>query len=105
MVPGLNVGNNIHLLKLPKLKPLRAALHPLIVEQMKNYGRDSSVDTSKEGRRRKRGGKQVSSMSDIIKMQKEKLAQMEKDYINQVTCIICTLRMKRILILRLCRLS
>jgi hypothetical protein len=80
------VGVNINLFKLPQLKPLRAALHPLIMEQMKNYDtKDKGNDRSKRNRNNKRkhaGGDDV--YEDLQKLQKQKLAALEEEYINQV---------------------
>jgi hypothetical protein len=85
------VGANINLFKLPQLKPLRAALHPLILEQMKNYDPQSlnekGSDRSKRNRNSKRkggGGSGPDVYEDLQKLQKQKLATLEEEYINQV---------------------
>lgn len=87
------VGANINLFKLPQLKPLRAALHPLIVEQMKNYDPKSLNDTGKDKSKRNRNNKRKNGGSDDVyddlqKMQKQKLAALEEEYVNQVRYII-----------------
>jgi hypothetical protein len=68
------LGTNTALFKLPQFRSLRAALHPLIIEQMKtNY--ESTGKAMKEaaaGRKRK-----METDPD------SKLANMEKEYINQ----------------------
>lgn len=82
------VGANINLFKLPQLKPLRAALHPLILEQMKNYDPQSvnekGNDRSKRNRNNKRKGGGPDVYEDLQKLQKQKLASLEEEYINQV---------------------
>lgn len=86
------VATNINLFKLPQLKPLRAALHPLILEQMKNYDpqalpNDKGSDRARRNRsnnKRKGGGSGADVYEDLQKLQKQKLASLEEEYINQV---------------------
>ena len=83
------VGANMSLFKLPQLKPLRAAIHPLVVEQMKNYDvtsqneRGNERATRRNRNKKRKGGADV--YEDLQKLQKQKLASLEEEYINQVT--------------------
>ena len=77
------VGANMNLFKLPELKPLRAALHPLILEQMKNYSDTKEGGSNKRNRKRK-GGSRADLQGDLEKLSKQKLEAMEEEYINQV---------------------
>eukprot|EP00128_Syssomonas_multiformis_P016444 Colp12_sorted_trinity150504_noHs@22212 len=74
------LGDNTKLFKLPPLKPLRAALHPLIEEQMKNYDAKD-----KTGRKRRRVEEDD---------EEKRIKQMEKEYINQSQ--LRALRLKRL---------
>lgn len=75
----LFVGKNSHLFKLPELRQLRASLHPLILEQMKNYNTIGSEANRPKKRQRKKDDD-----DDIRALQKKKLADLEEEYINQV---------------------
>lgn len=82
-----NTGKNLNLFKLPALKPLRAALHPLIEEQMKNYAVKQPGDRSKSRGRKKRrldgeGG------GDLMEEQRRRLEALEEEYINQVSSCV-----------------
>lgn len=48
------LAKNPNLFKLPALRPLRASLHPLILEQMKNY-KQSDADQGKGKSKKRRG--------------------------------------------------
>jgi hypothetical protein len=79
--------SNIHFFKLSKFKSLRAALHPLVIEQMKNYDTKDSNAGSNGKRANKRKRKPVSGTStidELHKIQKQKLSALEEAYINQV---------------------
>jgi hypothetical protein len=67
------LGNNINLFKLPNLKPLRAALHPLVIEQMKKYGVTPPAQESAQMKSKKR--RRV-ARADRVK-------DLEVEYINQ----------------------
>lgn len=76
------LGEKPALFKLAQFKPLRAALHPLILEQMKNYDtKNSNKDNnnSKNNIKRKRNIRDIEHTNDA----NEVLAQMEKEYINR----------------------
>ncbi|CAM9166982.1 unnamed protein product, partial [Ectocarpus fasciculatus] len=82
VVAGL--GKNLNLFKLPALKPLRAALHPLIEEQMKNYDTKTVAgDKAKGKNRKKRKHDSVDVEYDLMKEQRRKLEALEDEYINQ----------------------
>ena len=80
-MPFCEIGKNLNLFKLPALKPLRAALHPLIEEQMKNYS--FSGDDKGKGRKRKKRS-HMDTGNDLMQEQKKKLQALEEEYINQV---------------------
>lgn len=67
--------DNIALLKLPKMKALKASLYPL-VQQLSGQSNEITKD-----RRKKR---KLVEFDDIAKIQKAKLEDMDKKYINQV---------------------
>ena len=75
----------MNLFKLPALKPLRAALHPLVEEQLKNYSstNSKSCDVSKSNKRRNKKRKLEVEQLDLLKEQKRKMEAMEEEYINQ----------------------
>ena len=77
------LGSNIKLFKLPPLKPLRAALHPLIEEQMKNYTKNPKEIINKQSRKRKKNLDEES-----------RVAEMEKEFINNTQ--LRALRMQRL---------
>ena len=81
----------MNLFKLPALKPLRAALHPLIEEQMKNYDTKAVVGDGKAKNKNRKKRKQDSGGAeyDLMKEQKRKLQALEEEYINQVSCRGC----------------
>lgn len=91
------VGKNMHLFKLPRLKQLRAALHPLIMEQSKNYDFKNPEGTSgagevgggksKRNRQGKRKAEDANVLGELQRLQKKKLVELEEEYINQV-CLI-----------------
>jgi hypothetical protein len=69
------VAANPHFFKLPLLKPLRAALHPLIMHQITtNYAAEVKDEDSKRQKPRR---KAKAADPD------ERLKEMEKDFINQ----------------------
>ena len=77
----------MHFSKLPQLRKLRAALHPLVVEQNKNY--ELSGVARKAKNQRNRNGKrkcdpEESVIEQLHRIQKRKLAELEEEYINQV---------------------
>ena len=82
--------SNIQLFKLSKFKGLRAALHPLIIEQMKNYDPKESNNVGNcnekrsNKRKRHRSGYGASTIDELHKLQKQKLDTLEEAYINQV---------------------
>ena len=99
------LGKNPNLFKLPNLKPLRASLHPLIVEQMKNYSSGNNNNNSassstghdsafKRQRRNKRKGNDADLTSTIQSEQRKKMASLEEDYINQTQ--LRALRLKQL---------
>eukprot|EP01034_Spumella_vulgaris_P043033 gene43033-53405_t len=71
------LGKNPNLFKLAALKPLRASLHPLIVEQMKNY--DTSSSKVGDKKKRKRG----KDTDDDDQLRIDRHNKLEADYINQ----------------------
>lgn len=74
------LGSNPNLFKLPALKSLRGALHPLIMEQMKNY----DVPTTKSNDRRKRRRKdELTEEEERAMLRQERDAKLEAEYINQ----------------------
>lgn len=74
------IGSNLNLFKLPALKPLRASLHPLIVDQM---NRNYEVEQSKKRRKPNHNTKYSSSTEEEAQRRTEKIAKMESEYINQ----------------------
>jgi hypothetical protein len=75
------VAKNSSLFKLPALKKLRAALHPLIMEQMKsNY--QATGNSFKEESEGKRGRKRKKKDSDDIDRE-ARASALETEYINQ----------------------
>jgi hypothetical protein len=69
------LGANPHFFKLPLLKPLRSALHPLIMHQItSNYAGEVKEEESKRHKPRR---KAKAADPD------ERLKEMEKDFINQ----------------------
>jgi NAD(P)-dependent dehydrogenase (short-subunit alcohol dehydrogenase family) len=80
------LGKNLNLFKLPALKPLRAALHPLIEEQMKNYdttNKQQSNDKSNRNRGKKRKHDDDDGALDLLREQRRKMEALEEEYINQ----------------------
>ena len=80
------LGENPHLFKLPQLKSLRGALHPLIVEQMKNYaGSGGKSDRNRGGNKRRRGnnGKASKGGGAGGDESEDELDRLEREYINQ----------------------
>lgn len=69
------LGANPHFFKLPLLKPLRSALHPLIMHQItSNYAAEVKEEDSKRQKPRRRA-----KAADPD----ERLKEMEKEFINQ----------------------
>ena len=87
-------GENPHLFKLPMLKPLRAALHPLILEQMKKYGIDATETEKTSSNKRSRKRAKTSQNSNSCTSGLEKLKEMEVQYINQTQ--LRALRLKQL---------
>jgi NAD(P)-dependent dehydrogenase (short-subunit alcohol dehydrogenase family) len=73
------LGKNPHLFKLPQLKSLRGELHPLIMEQLKNYSKPQGENDINSGRgtKRKRRSRKQSEYGD------DAAARMEREYVNQ----------------------
>jgi hypothetical protein len=71
-------GENIHLLRLPQLKALRSALHPLVVEQQKKYAMDAQPTRDRNSDRNRKKRKLVDKEAD------DRLAMLEKNHINHV---------------------
>ena len=108
------LGGNLHMFKLPQLRPLRAALHPLIMKQMENYedgnGNGNSNNNKRDrnrGSKRKAdvnatsggsgaGGGDTQSLAEWQRLGKQKLEQMEEEYINQTQLRALRLRQVRI---------
>ena len=75
------LGKNPNLFKLPAFKKLRAALHPLIMEQLKsNY--QTTGNAFKDDSEGKRGRKRRKMDSDEIDRE-TRAAALETEYINQ----------------------
>lgn len=74
------LGKNPNLFKLPQLRNLRGALHPLIVEQMnKNYDTKGKGDNSNRNRNKRRRDGTI----DIDEYNEQRKKDMEEEYINQ----------------------
>ena len=76
------LGMNPNLFKLPALKKLRAALHPLIMEQLKsNY--QTTGKAFKENTEGKRGRKRRKTKTDDDADREARATALETEYINQ----------------------
>lgn len=83
------IGSNIDMMKLPRLRSLRTALHPLIQEKMSKYA--ESLPQSKKGRKRRRNQEArtlsdedgVDSIGRDARDKEAKLEQMDREYINK----------------------
>jgi hypothetical protein len=75
------LGKNPNLFKLPQLRSLRGALHPLIIEQMnKNYDTKGKSDNNSNRNRNKR---RRDGTVDIEEYNEQRKKDMEEEYINQ----------------------
>lgn len=77
------------MLRLPQLKSLRTALHPLVVEQQKKYALDAQPTRDRSRRKRK----------FVDKEAEERLAQMERNHINHVSNTLALLLLLLLLLL------